>query len=99
MLRYADHERAVVWLETVTPAMVRVRCPSAGGGKPSLHWASTVRAGGRHFAAVEITGLQQQTYYRYTVDLAPLPIHGAIPVTRRPSPRPSPSSVRRSPER
>ena len=81
MLRYADHERAVVWLETVTPAMVRVRCTSASGGKPSMHWASTVRAGGRHFAAVEITGLQQQTYYRYTVDLAPLPAHGEIPVT------------------
>ena len=45
-----------------------------------MHWASTVRAGGRHFAAVEITGLQQQTYYRYTVDLAPLPVHGEIPV-------------------
>ena len=37
MLRYADHERAVIWLETVTPAMVRVRCASAGGGKPSMH--------------------------------------------------------------
>jgi hypothetical protein len=81
MLRYADHERAVVWLETVTPALVRVRCLGGSAGKPSMHWASTVRAGGRHFAAVEITGLQQQTYYRYTVDLAPLPAYGEIPVT------------------
>jgi subtilisin family serine protease len=80
LLRYADHERAVVWLETVTPAMVRVTCKGAGDGSSSRHCASTVRVGGRYFAAVEIAGLQAQTLYRYTVELAPLPGSGAIPV-------------------
>jgi subtilisin family serine protease len=81
LLRYADHERAVVWLETVTPAMVRVTRRGAGDGSPSRHCAATVRVGGRYFAAVEITGLQPATYYQYTVELAPLPGSGAIPTT------------------
>ncbi|MDP2334499.1 MAG: S8 family serine peptidase [Reyranella sp.] len=81
LLRYTDHRQAVVWLETVTPAMVRVRCVRVSDGLPSMHWASTVRVGGRYFAAVEVTGLEQQTIYRYTVDLAPLPGYGAVPVT------------------
>jgi subtilisin family serine protease len=80
LLRYADHERAVVWLETVTPAMIRVTCKAASGGSPSPHCASTVRVGGRYFAAVEITGLQPETFYSYTLELAPLPGAGAIPV-------------------
>lgn len=79
-VRYTDHERAVIWLETVTPLMVRVRCKSAAGGAESSHYGSTVRVGGRHFAAVEIDGLQQETFYDYTVELAPLPATGKIPV-------------------
>lgn len=74
LVRYADHERAVVWLETVTPAMVRVTC------KGSRHCASTIRVGGRYFAAVEITGLHPGAFYSYTLELAPLPGSGAIPV-------------------
>jgi subtilisin family serine protease len=81
LLRYTDHARAVVWLETVTPAMVRVTCKGAGDGAPSRHCSSTVRVGGRYFAAVEITGLQPETLYRYTVELAPLPGSGTIPVS------------------
>lgn len=72
-VRYTDHERAVIWLETVTPVMVRVRYKSAAGGAELSHYGSTVRVGGRHFAAVEINGLQQETFYDYTVELAPLP--------------------------
>src|SRR5262249_36197645 len=79
-VRYADHERAVVWLETVTPAMVRVTCRDANGS-PSPHCAATVRVGGRHFAAVEITGPHPGGFYKYTLELAPLPGSGAIPVT------------------
>ena len=99
MLRYADHERAVVWLETVTPAMVRVRCTSAGGGKPSMHWASTVRAAAatsrpsrsRACSSRPITGTRSTWRRCRSTARSPSP--------RRPSPRPSPSSVRRSPER
>jgi subtilisin family serine protease len=83
LARYADHDRAVVWLETVTPAMVRVTCKGVGGGSPSRHCASTVRVGGRYFTAVEITGLQPETAYRYTLELAPPPGSGGIPVESR----------------
>ena len=82
-VRYADHERAVIWLETVTPSMVRVRYRLAGGrGELSRH-ASTVRVGGRYFAAVEIDGLEPDTFYDYTVELAPLPAVGPIPIEQK----------------
>jgi subtilisin family serine protease len=83
LVRYTDHERAVIWLETVTPAMVRVRCKRASDGPPSNHCASTMRVGGRYFAAVEIIGLQPETFYRYTIDLAPLPGSGTIPIASK----------------
>jgi hypothetical protein len=57
LLRYTDHERAIVWLETVTPAMVRVRCKRVNDG--FFKSASTVRVGAI-FCAVE-SPLQQQT--------------------------------------
>ena len=76
--RYTDHERAVIWLETVTPCMVRARYKKAGGTEKS-RYASTLRVGGRHFAAVEIDGLAEDTFYYYTIELAPLPAQGAIP--------------------
>jgi len=79
-VRYADHERAVIWLETVSPSMVRVRCRESGTGTGRPHHASTVRVGGRHFAAVEITGLREHTFHDYTVELAPLPHAAKIPV-------------------
>jgi len=79
-VRYTDHERAVIWLETVTPVMVRVRYMRSAGGAESSRYASTVRVGGRHFAAVEIDGLEGETFYDYTIELAPLPATGAIPI-------------------
>jgi len=82
-VRYADHERAVIWLETVTPTMVRVRYKKAGGGTESSRYTSTVRVGGRHFAAVEIDGLEKDKFYDYTVELAPLPATGAIPIAQK----------------
>jgi hypothetical protein len=81
-VRYTDHERAVIWLETVTPNMVRVRYKKEGGGAESARYDSTVRVGGRHFAAVEIDGLEADKFYDYTVELAPLPASGAIPVAQ-----------------
>lgn len=80
-VRYTDRERAVIWLETVSPCMVRIRCRKSGAASERPHHASTVRVGGRHFAAVEIVGLEEHTFYDYTVELAPLPAAGArIPV-------------------
>ncbi len=78
-VRYTDHERAVIWLETVTPTMVRVRHRTSGASTESFHYGSTVRVGGRYFAAVEIGGLAEETFYDYTVDLAPLPASGTAP--------------------
>ena len=78
-VRYTDHERAVIWQETLTPGMIRARYKKAGGAEKS-RYASTVRVGGRHFAAVEIDGLAADTFYYYTIELAPLPAKGEIPV-------------------
>lgn len=80
LVRYTDDKLAVIWLETVSPAMVRVQYRSATRGAGSPRHASTVRVGGRHFAVVEIDGLQQDTFYEYTIELAPLPAFGKIPV-------------------
>lgn len=72
MVRYTDHERAVIWLETVTPAMVRIRYVKTGVASESSAYGTTVRVGGRYFAAVEIEGLAEDTFYNYTVELAPM---------------------------
>ena len=80
LVRYVDHERAVIWLETVTPAMVCVRCRPATGGEEKPSYASTVRVGGRYFAAVEIGRLAEEAFNIYTIQLAPLPAVGAIPI-------------------
>lgn len=82
-VRYTDHERAVIWLETVTPTMVRARYKKAVGGTESSRYASTVRVGGRHFAAVEIDDLEEDKFYDYTIELAPLPASDAIPVAQK----------------
>ena len=87
-MRYTDHERAVIWLETVTPAMVQraVSQEPASPRRSSGVTPSTVRVGGRYFAAVEIDGLDRRHFYEYTLELAPLPAAGKIP-TEQPSSR------------
>jgi hypothetical protein len=75
-VRYTDDTRAVIWLETVTPTMVRARYRKAGATTDSSRYDVTVRVGGRYFAAVEIDGLTGDTFYDYTIELAPLPATG-----------------------
>ena len=41
-------------------------------------YGSTVRVGGRHFAAVQLDGLAEDTFYEYTIELAPMPASGDI---------------------
>jgi len=79
LVRYADHERAVVWVETVTPCLVRVRVRPSGTAAESSRYATTVRVGGRHFAAVEVDRLAEGRFHDYTVELAPLPLAEPIP--------------------
>lgn len=79
-VRYADHERALIWIETVTPCLARARYRRSGTTAESVSHASTVRVGGRHFAFLELTGLAEDEFHDYTLDLAPLPISGPIPV-------------------
>ena len=80
IVRYTDYQSAVIWLETVTPCMVRVTYKKGGAGDVNACYATSVRVGGRHFAFVEIDKLLQETIYSYTIDLAPLPGSGSIPV-------------------
>jgi hypothetical protein len=81
LVRYADSNRVVIWLELVSPGLVKLRAKRAGGREAEkTAYASTVRVGGRHFAAVELPGLEADTFYQYTIELAPLPATGLVPV-------------------
>jgi hypothetical protein len=80
-VRYADHERAVIWMETTTPCMIRARF-KVGHGTESARYAATIRVGGRHFGAVELDSLPEGGFFDYTVELAPLPATGAVPVNQ-----------------
>jgi len=93
ILRHTDATSASIWVETETPALVRVLCgksggsdPKSGGGKDveglsglKKGWGATVRVGGRHFAMVEVTGLEENTLYDYSLSLCPPPALGDIP--------------------
>lgn len=81
-VRYTDHERAVIWLEVVSPAMVHVRYNRPGGTELS-RYSCTVRVGGRYFTAVELDALEEDKFYNYTIELAPLPATGAIPIDQK----------------
>jgi hypothetical protein len=81
MVRYTDHQQAVVWVELETPGLVRVLYRKHGTSTPSERHASTLRAGGRHFAAVVLDGLEEHADYDYTLELAPQPMVMKIPVT------------------
>ena len=63
--------------------MVRVRYRTPGATTDSSRYDSTVRVGGRYFAAVEIDGLAEDSFYDYTIELAPLPASGAIPIAQK----------------
>jgi hypothetical protein len=82
-VRYTDHRCAVIWVETVTPALVRVRVRPSGVRTDFSRYAPTVRVGGRHFAAVQLDGLAQDTFYDYTLELAPVPGSGDIPLVMK----------------
>lgn len=79
LARYTDHGRATIWLELVTPGMVKLYVKDDAGGQWQAY-ASTVRVGGRYFAIVEVDGLKEGSYYQYTLDLAPLPGAGPVPM-------------------
>lgn len=82
LVRYTSHDTAVIWVELETPGLVRViykRSHSQSGYEGIAH-SATVRVGGRHYAAVSISGLSEDTTYNYTLELAPLPAEGRIPV-------------------
>jgi hypothetical protein len=93
-VRYTDHERAVIWLETVTPAMVRVRFRPSGAAVDSSRYGTTIRAGGRYFAAVELDGLAADRFYDYTIELAPVPGVGTIPIASKDIERAFPTLTR-----
>jgi subtilisin family serine protease len=80
IVRYTDASRLTVWLETMTPAMVRLRLKRAGGREAErMAYASTVRCGGRYFAIVEAGELEAETWYQYTLELVPPPGTGPVP--------------------
>ena len=75
-VRYADHERAVVWIETVTPCLVRVARSAGrhGGG------VVAVRVDGARRRPAFRRGRDRRSgrgpFHDYTVELAPLPSPG-----------------------
>src|SRR5262249_36072293 len=93
ILRHTDHQSACIWVETETPALVRVLCakssasdPKSGGGKDldgasglRKGWAATARVGGRNYGPVEVSGLEEDTVYDYGLQLTSPPAVGDIP--------------------
>jgi hypothetical protein len=80
LVRFVNSDTALIWVETRTPAMVRVRFDRKSNARLSLRdrFASTVRVGGRHYAMVEIDKLREDTLYEYTLELASQPAEGGI---------------------
>jgi peptidoglycan hydrolase-like protein with peptidoglycan-binding domain len=81
-VRFTRNDCAVIWVETETPALLRVTVKprsATAAGTPIVRHGATVRAGGRNFAAVLIPGLAEDTSYLYTLELAPLPAKRKIP--------------------
>src|SRR5262249_17543399 len=93
IVRYVDERRALIWLELITPGLVRVRYGKAAGatgqnqipplGTPESELkrhASSVRVGGRHYAMVVLDQLEPDSVYLYTLEIAPMPAVGGIPI-------------------
>ncbi len=91
LVRYTDERQARIWLELDAPGLVRVRygaAPSATakptGSPPAQEQqrhVCSVRVGGRHFALLTLDGLSADTTVVYTLELAPQPPTGPLPVT------------------
>ncbi len=80
LVRFTNADSAVIWLETHTPALVRVRFDKQSNKRAALadRFASTVRVGGRHYAVVVLDGLTEATRYDYTIELAPQQAAGGV---------------------
>jgi hypothetical protein len=80
LVRFVNADTALIWIETRTPAMVRVRFDKKANGRASLRdrYASSVRVGGRHYCVVELDKLSEDTLFEYTVELASQPAAGGI---------------------
>lgn len=80
LVRFVNANSAVIWLETRTPAMVRVRFDKKANVRASLsdRYASSVRVGGRHYCAVELVNLTEDTLYEYTIEVASQQAAGGI---------------------
>jgi hypothetical protein len=92
LVRFVNESCALIWVELETPGLVQIRfrkaadhvgVPRAGSAIREVdlntRYSSTVTVGGRYFALVQIAGLEADTFYQYTLDLAPLPPTGDIP--------------------
>lgn len=85
LVRYTSASEVVIWLETQTPAMVRIRFGKQADKRAALAdaYGSTVRVGGRYFALVALSGLSEGVRYEYTLELASLPAPGGVPVDQK----------------
>lgn len=81
MVRFTNYNSTVIWVELETPGFVRVRYSQNFNWfeRDHVSYGVTVRVGGRHYAAIPITGLSEDTLYYYMLDLAPIPATGQIP--------------------
>jgi hypothetical protein len=80
LVRFVNADSALIWVETRTPAMIRVRFDKRANARasPSDRYASTVKVGGRHYAIVELDKLAEDTRYDYTVEVASQQAAGGI---------------------
>ena len=80
LIRFVNASSALLWVETRTPAMVRVRFDKKTNARASLadRYASTVRVGGRYYCMVELDKLSEDTLYEYTLEVASQQAAGGI---------------------
>ena len=95
LIRHTSHDCATIWTELETPGIVRVKYrrnddQQASPAQPTrsdtlaadefqLQHVATSRVGGRNYAVAVLSGLEPETVYDYTLEIAPLPTIEPIP--------------------
>jgi hypothetical protein len=93
LVRFTDARRALIWLELETPGLVRVTYgkaanqqavpgPKQAPAATNQRFGTTVRVGGRHFALIQLDGLDTNSFYQYSITLAPQPAAGPLPIAQ-----------------
>jgi hypothetical protein len=95
LIRHTSDDCATIWTELETPGIIRVKyrpndnqraspaAPTTSDTLAAHHFqhqhVATARIGGRNYAVAFLSGLEPETVYDYTLEIAPLPTIEPIP--------------------